>query len=124
MGVWMEAESTVMTVSQGISRPNGAKTALNFLAGGIPAELSANKLMGESVGVWFAETTGSGDGFVKAGDDDDGDGDNDDGKSVGSDLGDGGLKACIGRTTDRTICGLSVTMVASAVTLTASSVDV
>ena len=33
MGVWMEAESTVMTVSQGISRPNGANTALNFLAG-------------------------------------------------------------------------------------------
>jgi hypothetical protein len=54
MGVWMEAESTVMTVSQGISRPNGANTALNFLAGGIPAELSANKLMGESVGAWFA----------------------------------------------------------------------
>ncbi len=50
MGVWMEAESTVMTVSHGISRPNGANTALNFLAGAIPAELSANKLMGESVG--------------------------------------------------------------------------
>ena len=50
MGVWMEDESTVMTVSQGISRPNGANTALNFLAGGMPAELSANKLMGASVG--------------------------------------------------------------------------
>ena len=83
--------------------------------------------MGESVGVWFAGTIGSGDGFAKAGDDDgvvDGDGDNDDGKSVGCDLGDGGLKACIGRTTDRTTCGLSVALVASAVTLTASSADV
>jgi hypothetical protein len=30
MGVWMEDESTVTTVSQGISRPNGANTALNF----------------------------------------------------------------------------------------------
>src|SRR5450755_4303221 len=59
MGVWMEAESTMMTVSQGISRPNGANTALNFLAGAIPAELSANKLMGESVGAWFAGTTGN-----------------------------------------------------------------
>jgi len=34
----------------GISRPNGANTALNFLAGVNPAELSPNKLMGESVG--------------------------------------------------------------------------
>ena len=66
MGVWMEAESTVMTVSQVISRPNGANTALNFLAGGIPAELSANKLMGESTGAWFAGTVGSGEGFGKA----------------------------------------------------------
>ena len=90
MGVWMEAESTVMTVSQGISRPNGANTALNFLAGGIPAELSANKLMGESVGAWFAGTTGNGEGFGKADCDDDG-------KFVGSDLGGGGLKTCIGR---------------------------
>jgi hypothetical protein len=79
----MEAESTVMIVSQGISRPNGANTALNFLAGGIPAELSANKLRGESVGAWFAGTTGSGDGFRKPGDDDDG-------KFVGSELGGGG----------------------------------
>src|SRR5580658_11067026 len=96
MGVWMEDESTVTTVSQGISRPNGANTALNFFGWAIPAELSANTLIGASVGVWFAETTGSGDGFATAGDDDDGDGGNDDGKSVGSDLGDGGLKACIG----------------------------
>jgi hypothetical protein len=79
----MEAESTVMTVSQGISRPNGANTALNFLVGGIPAELSANKLMGESVGAWFTGTTGNGDGFGKADCDDDGDG-------VGSGLGGGG----------------------------------
>ena len=83
MGVWMEAESTVMTVSQGISRPNGANTALNFLAGGIPAELSANRLMGESVGTWFAGTTGNGDGFGKADCDDDG-------NVVGSALGGGG----------------------------------
>jgi hypothetical protein len=124
MGVWMEDESTVTTVSQGISRPNGANTALSLFGWAIPAELSANKLIGESVDVWFAGTSGSGDGFVKAGDDDDGDGDNDDGKSVGSDLGDGGLKACIGRTTDRTTCGLSVALVANAVTLTASSADV
>ena len=41
MGVWMEDESTVTTVSQGISRPNGANTALNFLVGRFPAELSA-----------------------------------------------------------------------------------
>ena len=33
IGVWMEDESTVTTVSQGISRPNGANTALNFLTG-------------------------------------------------------------------------------------------
>jgi hypothetical protein len=50
----MEAESTVMTVSQGISRPNGAYTAPNFLAGGVPAVLSANKLIGDSVGGGFA----------------------------------------------------------------------
>ena len=71
MGVWMEAESTVITVSQEINRPNGANTALNFLTGAIPAELSANKLMGESVGVWFAGTTGNADGFGKLGCDDD-----------------------------------------------------
>ena len=63
MGVWMEDESTVMTVSQGISRPNGANTALNFFAGGIPAELSAKKLMGARVGAWFAGTFGNGDGL-------------------------------------------------------------
>ena len=79
----MEAESTVMTVSQGISRPNGANTALNFLAGDIPAELSPNKLIGESVGAGFAGTTGNGVGFGKA------DGD-DDSSVVGSDLGGGG----------------------------------
>ena len=94
MGVWMEDESTVTTVSQAISRPNGANTALNFFGWAIPAELSANKLMGESAGVWFAGTTGSGDGFVKAGDDDDGlddDGfEDDDGKFTGSDLSAGG----------------------------------
>jgi hypothetical protein len=84
MGVWMEAESTVTTVSQGISRPNGAKTALNFLAGGIPAELSPNKLMGESVGDWFAGTTGNGVGFGKA------DCDDDDDVVVGCDLDGGG----------------------------------
>jgi len=72
MGVWMEAESTVMTVSQGISRPNGANTALNFLAGGIPPNCRQTKLMGESVGAWFAGTTGNGDGFGKAGGDSEG----------------------------------------------------
>ena len=47
MGVWMEAESTVTTVSQGINRPNGAYTALNFLGWEDPGSLSGNKLMGE-----------------------------------------------------------------------------
>jgi hypothetical protein len=56
----------------------------------MPAELSANKLMGESVGAWFAGTTGSGDGLGKPGDDDDGTGGDDDGKFVGSGLGGGG----------------------------------
>src|SRR5271168_1489144 len=112
MGVWMEDESTVTTVSQGISRPNGANTALNFFGWAIPAELSANKLMGESVRVWFAGATGSGDGFVKEAEDDDGPGGDDDGTFVGVALGDGGLKGCIGRTTDRTTCGLSVALVA------------
>jgi nitrous oxidase accessory protein NosD len=89
MGVWMEAESTVMTVSQGISRPNGANTALNFLTGATPAVLSANRLMGESVGTWLAGTNGSGDGFIEAGDEDDGFED-DDGKFAGPDLSAGG----------------------------------
>ena len=86
----MEDESTVTTVSQGISRPNGANTALNFLAGGMPTELSANKLMGESVGTWFAATVGSGDGFGKPGDDEGGADGEDDGKFVDSGLGGGG----------------------------------
>ena len=34
MGVWMEDESTVMTVSQGINRPKGANAALNFFGRG------------------------------------------------------------------------------------------
>ena len=119
----MEAESTVMTVSQGISRPNGANTALNFLTGGIPAELSANKLMGESEGAWFAGTAGSVDGFSKEADDDDGAVGDEEGTFVGNSLGDGGLKGCIGRTTDRTTCGLSVALVASAVAVIASSAD-
>ena len=80
----MEDESTVTTVSQGMRRPNGANTALNFLAGRIPAELSANKLIGASVGTRVAGT-GKGDGFVMLG----GDG-NTDGAIVGSDFGDGG----------------------------------
>ncbi len=65
MGVWMEEESTVTTVSQGISRPNGANTALNFFGWAIPAELSANKLMGESAGVWFAGDYGQWQWFSK-----------------------------------------------------------
>ena len=40
-------------VSQEIKRPNGAYAALNFLCRGVPAVLSANKLMGDSVsGGW------------------------------------------------------------------------
>ena len=50
MGVWIEDESTVMIVSHEINRPNGAKAALNFLGLATPAELSANKLIGVSVG--------------------------------------------------------------------------
>ena len=84
MGVWMEDESTVMTVSHGINRPNGANTPLNFLAGGFPAELSANRLMGESVGAWFPGTTGNGDGFGN-------DEVDDDGEVVVCSFGDGGL---------------------------------
>jgi hypothetical protein len=49
MGVCMEEESTVTMVSQEIKRPNGAYAALNFLCRGVPAVLSANKLMGDSV---------------------------------------------------------------------------
>ena len=64
IGVWMEDESTVMMVSQGINRPNGAYTALNFLGATTPAELSANKLMGVSMGNWFAGITGNGWGEV------------------------------------------------------------
>jgi hypothetical protein len=122
----MEEESTVTTVSQGISRPNGANTALNFFGWAIPAELSANKLIGENTGVWLAGATGNGNGLVKAaGDDDDDDGavGDDDGTFVGGNLGDGGLKGCIGRTTDRTTWGLSVALVASAVAVIASSAD-
>src|SRR5580658_1692802 len=104
IGVWMEDESTVTTVSQGINRPNGANTALNFFGGAMPAELSANKLMGQNTGVWLAGTTGDGDGLVKAAGDEDED-DNgavgsEEGTFVGKSLGDGGLKGCIGRTTD------------------------
>ena len=68
MGVWMEDESTVMTVSHGINRPNGAYTALNVLGLATPAVLSATKLIGESIGNWFAGTTGNGcgDALVKA----------------------------------------------------------
>jgi hypothetical protein len=81
--------------------------------------------MGQNTGVWLAGTTGNGDGLVKAAGDDDDDGavGNDDGTFVGGSLGDGGLKACIGRTTDRTTCGLSVALVASAVAVIASSAD-
>ena len=63
MGVCMEDESTVTTVSQGINLPNGANTALNFLTGRFPAELSANRLMVGSAGDWFAAGVGSADEF-------------------------------------------------------------
>src|SRR5580658_7113140 len=96
IGVWMEDESTVTTVSQGISRPNGANTALNLFGWAMPAELSANKLIGENVGVWLVGTTANGNGLVRAaGDDDDGTVGDDDGTFVGGNLGDGGLKGCI-----------------------------
>ena len=80
IGVWMEDESTVITVSHGIRRPNGANTALNFLTGGSPAELSGKRLMGVSDGTWFAGTTGKGVGKVE----------DDDREVVGSALGTGG----------------------------------
>src|SRR6266852_2334060 len=46
MGVWMDEESTVIMVSQGINRPKGANTGLDLLGTGTPAVLSANRLMG------------------------------------------------------------------------------
>ena len=48
MGVWMADESTVMMVSHGISRPNGAANEPAFFGGEISVPLSANKLMGAS----------------------------------------------------------------------------
>ena len=113
MGVWMEAESTVMTVSQGINRPKGANAALNFLGAGTPAVLSANRLMGVSSSVWCGGTTGNGcgDAFVKA-----------DAGVDGDEPADAacGLNFCMGRTTDCTTWGLLV-LVASGVTGMASS---
>src|ERR1035441_4790987 len=96
MGVCMEDESTVMTVSQEINRPNGAYAALNFFWAATPAALSENKLIGERVGNWFAGTTGSGcgDALVKP--------DAVDEAEAGSGLAAGGWKAVIGRTTDCT----------------------
>ena len=80
IGVWIEDESTVTTVSQGISRPNGANTGLNFFTGVRPAEFSAKRLMGVSEGAWLPGTTGKGVGKVEA----------DDREVVGSALGAGG----------------------------------
>ncbi|HWC58740.1 MAG TPA: hypothetical protein VHC44_03530, partial [Verrucomicrobiae bacterium] len=108
------------TVSQGMSLPNGANTGPNFFAGATPAELSAKRLMGVSAGIWLTGTFGKGDGFAKPGGDEAGE---EAGKLPGEDLGDGGLKTCIDRSTDWTTCGLSVTLVVSTVTPGASSPD-
>ena len=107
MGVSIEDESTVMTVSQGINRPKGAYSALNFRGRRVPAVLSANKLIGESDSIWRGGTTAKDRTgvFVKActgrpgiGGDDDG------GKGMGFGGG-GGLKTCNGRTTVCTTSG-------------------
>src|SRR5208282_5719883 len=117
MGVWMEAESTVMTVSQGIKRPKGANAALNFLGAGTPAVLSENRLMGVSNSVWHGGTTGNGcgDAFAKADETTDAGVDGDEADDAG-----GGLNFCMGRTTDCTTWGLLV-LLPSGVTAMASS---
>src|ERR1700749_2177837 len=98
MGVWMEDESTVTTVSHGMSRPNGANTGPIFFAGTMPAELSANRLMGASIGDGFVGRTANGGGGAwriggnKVCDDEI--------RLVGGDLVGGGLKTCIGLSTD------------------------
>ena len=63
MGVWMEAESTVMTVSHRNQPSERGKHRAQFLsAGGNSHRVSANKLMGVSGGGGFAGTTGNGCG--------------------------------------------------------------
>jgi len=105
----MEDESTVMTVSQEINRPNGAYAALNFFWAATPAVLSENKLIGERVGNWFAGTTGNGCGDALGKPDEVAD-DAVDEAEAGSGLAAGGWKAVIGRTTDCTTWGLPPTV--------------
>jgi hypothetical protein len=64
-----------------------------------------------------SRATGNGGGFGMLGGDEDI-------TLVGGAFGGGELKTCIGLSTDCTTCGLSVALVASAVTLTAFSPDV
>src|SRR5258707_11766247 len=108
MGVWMEDESTVTMVSHGINRPNGAKTAPNFLGLGMPAVLSANRLMGVNNSAWRGGTTGNGCGDALGRTDDVVDDDADDAEAV-SGLAASGWNGCIGRTTVCTTWGLPPT---------------
>src|SRR6266545_4222216 len=93
MGEWIEAESTVITVSQGIKRPNGAKWLLSrFGSGrgvsarrlkGAGGRCSADSILGADPG---AGTTFSATGF-----------------GAGSGFGWGGWNACIGLVIDSTV---------------------
>ena len=118
MGVWMEAESTVMTVSQGINRPNGANTALNFFGRRNARRTVGKQTDGRERWGLVRGNHRQRRGFRKS----DG-GDDDEGKSLAPTWAAADNKACIGRTTDCTTWGLSVALVARAVTLIASSAD-
>ena len=96
MGVWMDDESTVITVSQGISRPNGAYTGLNFFGEEIPTVASANKLMDASEKICGADAV-----LVET------DGLPPDTGTI-SGLVTGGLNGCMDRKTECTTCGLFV----------------
>src|ERR1700759_1699673 len=58
MGVWADDESTVTTVSQEISRPNGANTGPSDFGSSSPALVSARRLMGANGGGLGSDSTG------------------------------------------------------------------
>src|ERR1700694_4078427 len=88
----------------------------------MPAALSANKLMGASVSTGRGDTAGKGCGDTLV-----------DASGTGVEdawagmvilgLADGGLKTCMGRTTDCTTWGLSVALVRSGATVMLSSAE-
>src|SRR5438094_288189 len=93
MGVWIEAESTVITVSQGIKRPNGAYRALNRFGSG--RGVSARRLKG-AAGRWSTDSIlgadpGAGTTFSATG------------FGAGSAFGWGRWNACIGLVIDSTV---------------------